>query len=827
MYRREPQIKLIAALVEIQLFVYHIRTAKGLTDILSSRFWLDSVPRGGIVLVYIHDNLSGELSDRGYQFHEFIGFKFCSVDLSLSTNNTETTTNDLRYEVGSYPNKFELEKPITFKFIRLCDIESEPFEDQYGLIRSPEIVKDSILTIPPENAKALWPLLLNENPELEKKLARTLRVGLGEEQEAEDAFEDDDTLSREKEGGATKRTESKKISPTKESDKESIPKEQGPIGTPKSVESFHLENKAISDVWTCDDKLGYKKYAKAIADPILGEKTKSPLVIAIQAPWGQGKSSLMKMIQVALDPDSKDRGKQKDNAGAFIDRLLFKDLFEWMKVDLWEGFLFKPLGWFKKSAKVDNQKDNGLIESKVNQIPTVWFNPLYYQKSEQIWAGLAHAILHQLAGQIPSRKKREEFWFRLQLNRLDTATIRRDFHLMVLGKLIPAAVVLGFVFLWALFFSFSIISSLTIISGYVYYLRQHWKVIDQKLEGKFEKYVREPNYEDKLGLLHFVDTDLDQALDLLLKDRPFAVFIDDLDRCPPAVISEVVLAINQFLSVHERKTFFFLGMDMEIVASAIEESQGKHLKDASKTGNNFGWHFLDKFIQLPFFIPRLDESVARAYLDSLLERKSPLPSQGMKLLPLMMPQSSDQTNKIVPESFTLIDNLEKIKTGMMTDISGPEMEKIEEEVSGPLSQLAMEEMAYNPRTIKRFLNLARLLYTILVLSKSLKQTPEETRRFVVKATHLILNWPRIVRWLQGISTQSGTYSEGFTSPIYALENTLKKSKDFMEIKKEIVAIVGESLAEMIADPKFCDFIGRSSAPTLSELINSPLFLIQF
>src|SRR5262249_14503971 len=56
------------------------------------------------------------------------------------------------------------------------------------------------------------------------------------------------------------------------------------------------------DRWTVDDSLGYFPYAYAIYRFLTDKETQPPLAISIQAPWGGGKTSMMRMIQAQLDP---------------------------------------------------------------------------------------------------------------------------------------------------------------------------------------------------------------------------------------------------------------------------------------------------------------------------------------------------------------------------------------------------------------------------------------------------------------------------------------------------------------------------------------------
>src|SRR5205085_7123642 len=161
---------------------------------------------------------------------------------------------------------------------------------------------------------------------------------------------------------------------------------------------------------------GYAKYAPSIADSILIGDTQPPLTIGIQAPWGQGKTSLMRMIQARLDPHSDDA----ESHSAFEVKTTYSWFFHVLKL----------------TRRTDIERVP-LITKK--EIPTVWFNPLYYRETSQVWAGLAHAILHQLAAQIEKPAAREEFWLRLQLGRINIDAVRRDVVLWILRFTIPFA----------------------------------------------------------------------------------------------------------------------------------------------------------------------------------------------------------------------------------------------------------------------------------------------------------------------------------------------------------------------------------------------------
>jgi predicted KAP-like P-loop ATPase len=57
---------------------------------------------------------------------------------------------------------------------------------------------------------------------------------------------------------------------------------------------------ALSDVPTDQDQIGFRPYVRAIAWFLKSEKTKPPLTISIEGPWGSGKSSFMLQLEKEL-----------------------------------------------------------------------------------------------------------------------------------------------------------------------------------------------------------------------------------------------------------------------------------------------------------------------------------------------------------------------------------------------------------------------------------------------------------------------------------------------------------------------------------------------
>jgi hypothetical protein len=151
-------------------------------------------------------------------------------------------------------------------------------------------------------------------------------------------------------------------------------------------------------------------------------------------------------------------------------------------------------------------------------------------------------------------------------------------------------------------------------------------VLADEAKGAFDQLVTDPRYEDRLGFLYLVHTDMKRVLDIIATpDRPLVVFVDDLDRCSPAVVAQVIEAINLFLAGEFQNCIFVLAFEPAVVAANVEAAYKDlvdNLKDDRLQGDwsSLGWRFLEKIVQLPLSLPRPGGSdpLVVTYVDSLL-----------------------------------------------------------------------------------------------------------------------------------------------------------------------------------------------------------------
>lgn len=83
------------------------------------------------------------------------------------------------------------------------------------------------------------------------------------------------------------------------------------------------------------------------------------------------------------------------------------------------------------------------------------------------------------------------------------------------------------------------------------------------------------------------------------------VFIDDLDRCTPQAALSVLEALKLF--VGDARCVFVLAMDFDLLSAIAEMKFGENLQIA-------GSAYLEKIVQLPFFLPDIDFDAIRAAL---------------------------------------------------------------------------------------------------------------------------------------------------------------------------------------------------------------------
>jgi len=616
---------------------------------------------------------------------------------------------------------------------------------------------------------------------------------------------------------------------------------------PEVFEPFGVKTYLHSDKWTLDDQLNYSLYANAIAEFIRHEDTHPPLAIGILAPWGQGKTTLMKLIQDQLEKKAKGAppslplpppdapaapgavapapngaaaapAPAPSNVGPnrmappARPRFRFEDLRDWLRDPSYSPSV------------------------RTLPYPTVWFNAWKYQNSEQLWAAMAYCILNQLVSQIPDQWERERFWLALQAERIDFAEVRRDIHRAIFESIAPWLILWGgFALIGIMLFalSFALHSGVLSIAGPATFsmsflacvgqwLWAKMRVHKKPLEGKFAQYVRQPTYEGKLGFFHEVEQDVRRVFKLLVSEKePVVIFIDDLDRCSPGTVAQVIEAMNLFLSADFPDCYFIVGMDAQVVAASMEvayENLDRKLKSVTRSYGSLGWYFMDKFIQLQFNIPNMNKEMRNGYLAKLFghaaasEQKQPTKEElnrieaevtatleNKEVKPEDLARTATQVAQLRVERPKVwqIQSRKLIETGAkkLTD-DNPELQKYLDDYKDLLGS--------SPRAIKRFANLFRF-YSLTQYARQTQGLEASSPAALARWLVIMLRWPQLVRWIQWESETKLTTETDAKDKAAALEEQLCGTRTFEAWLKHLEEM-DPAQGEWLRDKHLYDFL---------------------
>ncbi|WP_019501668.1 P-loop NTPase fold protein [Pseudanabaena sp. PCC 6802] len=270
-------------------------------------------------------------------------------------------------------------------------------------------------------------------------------------------------------------------------------------------------------------------------------------------------------------------------------------------------------------------------------------------------------------------------------------------------------------------------------------------------------------YGKKLGLMQQVKSDLAslaEQLTLPNKDRvPAArfnqkteflsklfprgparvvLYIDDLDRCPPQRVVEVLEAIQ--LLVKLPLFVVVLAIDERYIARALEKVYQGVL---SRKGNPSGIDYIEKIIQIPYRVRPVMRNVLQGYLKFLMQ---------------ISEDASHDSNDIFKEDKDPSDHK---TTAEVTDPRLPSLPVLPPDDIKPLPRKVLEftkeefdtvkqccqQVELSPRTIKRLINVYKLFKIILFRSSQLQSLQEDKDARTVIVSFLVLSgrYPSLMR----------------------------------------------------------------------------------
>jgi hypothetical protein len=326
-----------------------------------------------------------------------------------------------------------------------------------------------------------------------------------------------------------------------------------------------------------EDLLEFKDYAHALADLIDNPDTSTPLTIAINAPWGAGKSSLAGMIAKRL--------QSKPAAGGLSPHVVCK---------------------FNAWLHDDADKLGSSLVAEVAQTAN---------RHRRLWRKCLRPIP---LGLVPQADRN---WVRL----------KRGFMWVLLGVLISVLIwhFCGFRTSLDKEPSSDVLNFIQLFGPTWVGVGILWVIFDRmlKVATAVSEFVKDPAAEATSGSMISVRKQLG---DLIKHGTPkgarFVVFIDDLERCRPPKALDVLEVVNQLLC--HRNVVAVVVADIsavsihadikyEALASRYTPMVPGVAGDGNATSQPFGRLYIQKFIQLQFDVPPLAVAAINTFAKKL------------------------------------------------------------------------------------------------------------------------------------------------------------------------------------------------------------------
>lgn len=323
-----------------------------------------------------------------------------------------------------------------------------------------------------------------------------------------------------------------------------------------------------------EDCLGRLELVKTLANLIRNRDTVPPLAIAITAPWGSGKSSVLGLLEHELKGDVF---TVQLNAWHYRDDgQLLAALMEHVREQAlppllsWDNLLFRfhlvRLRCFAGSGF------RGLTALFAGLITTVFF------AKQQQWQVLGDWLKRELPALIPPwlQAWAAEPWFNLVYALL--------------------AVLVGYRLLKSWLAAFSAFSPELV-------------AVASRLGKSAKEAMQVADWSKDAGLRFRFARDFETVAKALGKGR-LLLLIDDLDRCEPKQIESVMTTLN-FLFSTPAPCYAVLAMDWRYVTDALGlafKDLAVARADTDTKGKNFAEHYLEKIIQIRIHLPAVDGS---------------------------------------------------------------------------------------------------------------------------------------------------------------------------------------------------------------------------
>ncbi|OGO28061.1 MAG: hypothetical protein A2Z16_04185 [Chloroflexi bacterium RBG_16_54_18] len=304
------------------------------------------------------------------------------------------------------------------------------------------------------------------------------------------------------------------------------------------------------------DRFGYEMYASVFVDRII-QVADTPITIGIFGHWGSGKTSLMRLIQHLL-PNKLPNGGRLGYLWINAWELSSRD-------ELWSAFVqslmtavHERLGFWQRI-----RFDWGLLRQRVE-----WL------KLAQALAVNSYRIVVTVTPILLSVLWPDE-----------ALKDSSDLLAFILDPLLGG---------WA-----------SILIGFWMLVRPAFQAARETVSLNLDEYLRKVPFDEQVSALQQIRGYFDRLVSAWVGDTGrLVIFIDDLDRCTPDKIPEILEAIRFFTNTP--RCVYVLGLDYDIIRKGVQQKYKIDDDDAAE--------YLEKIIQIPFHLPPLDKGLIAEFV---------------------------------------------------------------------------------------------------------------------------------------------------------------------------------------------------------------------
>jgi len=230
---------------------------------------------------------------------------------------------------------------------------------------------------------------------------------------------------------------------------------------------------------------------------------------------------------------------------------------------------------------------------------TVWFNAWRHHQEDQLGPALLQSIVSEFRRQATAPIRLRSWWSALRYS-------RKTFYWALA---LPCVVVPSYIV-------YTTTQRPLFLTGYLAALVPFWKAV---VAPFLRLFTIEPieavdkSFRERMSFFQDFNEEFERVVSSLPKGHYLCIFVDDLDRCPPDRVTDVLEALNRLME--SQLCFVVLGMDPDMVRRCVE-IRYKDLVEAFEEedpgyARRYGARFLEKLVGMAVTVPPVDPATLK------------------------------------------------------------------------------------------------------------------------------------------------------------------------------------------------------------------------